>query len=257
MVTHAFRAEGHDASEDGTGRGTPIIPCAFRTAGDGAAYHEGDKTAPLTQQSDPNTNVIAFGISGRMRGAEPSVGRPEREPSIMIEKVGALEAQKPPSVAIAFDTTQITSKDNRSNPQPGEPCHPLASKGHAPALAFTERTRPEGRTIESQEDLAYALLNPGSGGRANANSVLDTRIRRLTPGECEILQGFPKGFTDIPYSSHKVSKTKTKALLKIVKIKRAADSPRYRAIGNSMAVPVIGWILKRIQLFREVMNDPD
>jgi DNA (cytosine-5)-methyltransferase 1 len=54
--------------------------------------------------------------------------------------------------------------------------------------------------------------------------------RRLTPRECERLQGLPDDWTVIPYRG-----------------KPAADGPRYRAIGNSMAVPVIGWILDRIR----------
>jgi DNA (cytosine-5)-methyltransferase 1 len=59
------------------------------------------------------------------------------------------------------------------------------------------------------------------------NVVAD--IRRLTPLECERLQGFPDGWTKITYHG-----------------KPAADGPRYRAIGNSMAVPVMRWIGKRI-----------
>jgi len=56
-------------------------------------------------------------------------------------------------------------------------------------------------------------------------------IRRLTPRECERLQGIPDDYTLIPYRG-----------------KPAADGPRYRAIGNSMAVPVMRWIGERIQL---------
>jgi DNA (cytosine-5)-methyltransferase 1 len=57
-----------------------------------------------------------------------------------------------------------------------------------------------------------------------------TGVRRLTPEECELLQGFPKGWTLVNHRS-----------------KPAKDGPRYKAIGNSMAVPVIRWICKRIQ----------
>ena len=58
-------------------------------------------------------------------------------------------------------------------------------------------------------------------------------VRRLTPRECERLQGFPDDFTLIPYRHGKP----------------AADGPRYKALGNSMAVPVIGWVLDRVQMF--------
>lgn len=57
-------------------------------------------------------------------------------------------------------------------------------------------------------------------------------VRRLTPLECERLQGFPDNWTLIGRGS---------------KLKPAADGPRYKAIGNSMAVPVIRWLGKRIE----------
>lgn len=98
-------------------------------------------------------------------------------------------------------------------------------------IAFTERSRAQGRDLEYQEEQAYCLTDIGSGGNAHSRRILDgaTRVRRLTPRECERLQGFPDDYTAIVYRG-----------------KPAADSPRYRALGNSMAVPVMRWIGKRI-----------
>jgi DNA (cytosine-5)-methyltransferase 1 len=59
--------------------------------------------------------------------------------------------------------------------------------------------------------------------------VFGSAVRRLTPRECERLQGFPDDYTLIPYRSG-----------------LAADGPRYKALGNSMAVPVMAWIGQRI-----------
>jgi DNA (cytosine-5)-methyltransferase 1 len=59
-------------------------------------------------------------------------------------------------------------------------------------------------------------------------------VRRLTPRECERLQGFPDDYTLIPYRN-----------------KLAADGPRYKAMGNSMAVPVMRWIGERIQMVEQ------
>lgn len=59
--------------------------------------------------------------------------------------------------------------------------------------------------------------------------VGDMQVRRLTPTECERLQGFPDGYTLVPHRG-----------------KPAADGPRYKSLGNSMAVPVMAWIGKRI-----------
>jgi len=58
-------------------------------------------------------------------------------------------------------------------------------------------------------------------------------VRRLTPTECERLQGFPDGFTQIPYRNKPADK--------------CPDGPRYKALGNSMAVPVMRWIGERIK----------
>lgn len=63
-------------------------------------------------------------------------------------------------------------------------------------------------------------------------------VRRITPLEAERLQGFPDGWTDVPYKGRE----------------HPADSPRYRALGNSMAVPVMRWLGERIQLVEEVLD---
>ena len=92
------------------------------------------------------------------------------------------------------------------------------------AYAFTERTRPDGRTFEAQEDLAYALTNPGRGGRTHSRQIGGSfGVRRLTPVECERLQGFPDGHTE-----------------------GQSDSARYRQLGNAVAVPVAEWLGRRI-----------
>lgn len=58
-------------------------------------------------------------------------------------------------------------------------------------------------------------------------------VRRLTPVECERLQGFPDDFTKVPYKGKPADE--------------CPDGPRYKALGNSMAVPVIEWIGRRIE----------
>jgi len=65
--------------------------------------------------------------------------------------------------------------------------------------------------------------------------IAHSAVRRLTPTECERLQGFHDGWTDVPYRG-----------------KPAADGPRYRSLGNSMAVPVMEWIGRRIQMVENI-----
>lgn len=66
-------------------------------------------------------------------------------------------------------------------------------------------------------------------------------VRRLTPLECERLQGFPDGFTDIPWRGKE----------------HAPDSLRYKALGNSFAVPVVRWLGERIQMVDELIGEID
>ena len=66
------------------------------------------------------------------------------------------------------------------------------------------------------------------------------RIRRLTPLECERLQGFPDNWTQISYRGKPADE--------------CPDSPRYKAIGNSMAVPVMRWIGERIRMIESNLS---
>lgn len=103
-----------------------------------------------------------------------------------------------------------------------------------PILTLVVRGRDGGCNLETDDSgVAHALRAP-NGGRAGvgvgAVAVPGTAhygVRRLTPTECERLQGFPDGYTKIFH--------------------RTADGPRYKALGNSMAVPVMRWIGERIQ----------
>ena len=122
LVTHSLRGEGFDASEDGTGRGTPLVAV-------------------------PSATVIAYNLRGREGGA-------------------------------ALELTDVAS------------------------------------------------LRASSGGSSNTY----VGVRRLMPVECERLQGFPDGYTLVNHRG-----------------RPAADGPRYKAIGNSMAVPVVRWIGERIR----------
>lgn len=87
-----------------------------------------------------------------------------------------------------------------------------------------------------------ATLSTGFGGRGvdsdqvcNGNCVINfPKVRKLTPVECERLQGFPDNYTLIPWRNKPAE--------------QCPDTPRYMAIGNSMAVPVMRWIGKRITI---------
>ena len=107
-------------------------------------------------------------------------------------------------------------------------CH---SAKDAPVVAFAQNTRDEVRLQNVDGSIAGALsANPGM---KQTTYIADGyALRRLTPLECERLQGFPDGWTDIEYKG-----------------KSAPDTLRYKAIGNSMAVPVMKWIGERVERF--------
>jgi DNA (cytosine-5)-methyltransferase 1 len=84
------------------------------------------------------------------------------------------------------------------------------------------------------DDVTGPLLkgSPTGGGRPlPAIALASMAVRRLTPVECERLQGFPDGYTNIPWR----------------KKDESPDGPRYKSLGNSMAVPVMKWIGQRIK----------
>lgn len=111
------------------------------------------------------------------------------------------------------------------------------STGHSSSLPKKQPTFPAGpRTCVGR---IGALLARGPDSlsiptvEANHVLVVDGRARLLTTSECERLQGFPVGWTDVP---------------------GATDSKRYKALGNSMAVPVMRWIGERIQRVDRILG---
>jgi DNA (cytosine-5)-methyltransferase 1 len=77
-----------------------------------------------------------------------------------------------------------------------------------------------------------------SVGHKTAVAEQSLQVRRLTPIECERLQGFPDNYTQIPWRNKAPED--------------CPDGPRYKAMGNSMAVPVMRWIGERIQMVEEL-----
>ena len=141
------------------------------------------------------------------------------------------------SQPIPFDTTQITSPANYSKPQSGDPCHPLAAGAHPPAVAYNispgkGELKDDIHVTDAHvsKTIDASASNPAmhQGGSAIVQAMA---VRRLTPVECERLQGFPDGYTNIPWR----------------KAAESPDGPRYKSLGNSWAVPVVAWIGKRIQ----------
>ncbi|ELI1557027.1 Dam family site-specific DNA-(adenine-N6)-methyltransferase [Salmonella enterica] len=144
-------------------------------------------------------------------------------------------------VRMDFDTETFAVHGTQDPDTNHELAHTLGRNHGQENVIITEpytiaiRGREEGSTVEVRNDgTANALLTP-NGGRAGMGAGAvgwGMQVRRLTPVECERLQGFPDNHTLISWRG-----------------KDAADCPdgqRYKAIGNSMAVPVMRWIGERI-----------
>ena len=169
-----FEIDG-GASEDGTGRGTPIVPSAY-------TIHGTDKTATIASETE---------VAGSLRTKPP--GSQENSST---------------TVAIGF-----SCKDTGA---------------------------------DAQDDVSPTLRAMGRGeSHANAGGQVAVSdgfaVRRLTPRECERLQGFPDDFTQIEWRGKPAD--------------QCPDGPRYKALGNSMAVPVMRWILERIEAFEAAALD--
>ena len=166
----------------------------------GEYVDDGTASAMKARDYKDATDLISYGIPDNWIGRAPENGGNAVQP--MYDIAPNLTSTDRHGVAhtIPFDTTQITSKHNYSKPKEGDPCHPLAAGAHPPAIANT------------------------------------MAVRRLTPVECERLQGFPDGYTNIPWR----------------KSVESPDGPRYKALGNSMAVPVMRWIGERINQVKEI-----
>ena len=236
MITHALRSDGFDASEDGTGRGMPLVASPI-TAGYGkSAFNDGKRgvdpmlipvTKPCLSGGHAN-NPIDENLVVEIWRQTCNCGHGFIGPLDMAcPKCKMFQGGYTHGDPIVFDSKQ--------SGQGGDVAPPLRAlnhdKSHANAggqlaVAFAQNTRDEFREIGG--NLAGTLpAQPGMNQQTYLQGGFC--VRRLTLRECERLQGFPDNYTAIEYRK-----------------KPASDGPRYKALGNSMAVPVVQWIGKRI-----------
>ncbi|MGB0412127.1 MAG: DNA cytosine methyltransferase [Pikeienuella sp.] len=315
-TTHALTAEGHDASEDGTGRGTPVV--AFDCKGTEVQHDESGVAPPLrsmghheSHQNAGGHAAVAFDMRGREDGAQfegphdtanmrAASGGSSRSYVIQGKKhacpsetnahsilrsvreeigtqafaewgLGILDTLQPAEILrqALYGSELRPAPFSRSwivycavSREEDRSAGAVQSLWEAESLGRS----PQGREFPEQlaDELgAYLsrLSQPGTQAerfmcdmwdasqgigflREALSAIQEARltsyregqsaqpapsVRRLTPEECEFLQGVPRGFTAITYRG-----------------KPAADGPRYKALGNSMAVPVLRWILDRV-----------
>jgi site-specific DNA-cytosine methylase len=182
QVAHTLRAEGHDASEDGTGRGVPLT----------VAFHP---TQDPISSTDGTTHAMGCGSK-----------------------------QGTATVGVAYPI--------------------ISDADRAESIAKTPSPDAEGRVRLRNPGLGIGMSNdPMFTLQATKPHSVATQmvVRRLTPVECERLQGFPDDYTNIPWRGKPES----------------PDGPRYKALGNSMAVNCMRWIGRRIDAVEKGTELPD
>lgn len=238
FVAHALRAEGHDASEDGTGRGTPLIPIAIQeragsenpTAGpDGAGFRADG--ASYTLEARPVPQAVAFDC----KGSEVQAVEDGSHPTLRSMAHETSHANAGGHAAVAFaqntrDEVRLTGGDGQITAALAAVAGMKQQTYLAQPVAFDLRGRDQGAVPEGSHDTAN--IRAASGGSSRSYLAAPWAVRRLTPREYERLQGFTADYTLIPWRHGKP----------------AADGPRYKALGNSMAVNVMEWIGARITL---------
>ena len=261
--------------------GVPGDPAPSRAAGAGTAggaavgtlQGGGKRGYRVDAESAAGGHLIAGAVTGKTGGADEN----DAAVNLLVPNVAATLAARnhkgsPTSsgdgfTLVGFDAAQITSGENRSRPEPGDPQPPLAATGQ-PHVAYTLRADPGGTGQGHNTDyVSHALTAEGSdasedgtgrgmplvpvafghtngldpqaseddtptmraGHFTGGGAVMEsTAVRRLTPVECERLQGYPDGWTATSGG------------------RPQSDSARYRQLGNSIAVPVFAWVVRRI-----------
>ena len=317
-TTHTLRGEGFDASEDGAGRGTPLVPMAA----DGVRYsyyshdYANDRITDVSginpaltarntasgnlnvavpiafhptqdpiSSTDGTTHALGCGSSGGqasvavaiqdVRGTDKAqngrgwnddgtaytldthatqgvaicgaffAGQGAKAGSIAYStdvaptlKASDSGTNRTPSVhinagAVAFQPRHYSGRE-RMGGEPSDVCHTLSAQAgqgdSSPHVAYTTKlhntgSNNAGKIFEERTTCLDANSPPPA-------LLTATQVRRLTPTEAEKLQGFEPGYTAIPWRGKPAD--------------QCPDGPRYRALGNSWAIPCVSWIGERI-----------
>lgn len=313
-VAYLAGVDGYNGELTGDVASTLGVNCGMSTGRNGVMELSANENGGMARDS-----VLCAGFKAGQGAQAGGIGYGEEvSPTLAAAPSGTNQT---PAV-MAFDTTQITSKENGSQPGFGKPCHTLNANAHVPCVALdmthacdvirecgeqvpalqvrmgtggnqvtltygigngqaneagimaeevsqTLNTMHDAQavmcddvshTLRAKANCAYredaetyicsavdcrngqesdvgGALQARTGHTLNANGVVRSNmvVRRLTPLECTRLQGYPDGWVDIgDWTDEKGKKHKD------------ADSPKYKALGNSIALPFWDWMLRRM-----------
>lgn len=184
--------------------------------------------------TDGGTQCVAFGGNNT---AGPIRVAPALNANRGCHNPGDFEAG---ALVVSFKPSHYTRGKDGAPAETFPPLSADADKGDQDPVVLAFSCKDYGGDLGPVSPPLRALNHDGSHANAGGQvAILDgLRVRRITPREAERLQGFPDDYTAVDYRG-----------------KPAADGPRYRALGNAMAVPVMRWIGERIQAVDEILGE--
>jgi len=183
----------------------------------------GDPCHPLAAGAHPPAIAQPILFSGQMSN-----------PQTDVDMTQTLQAKNPMAVCLMDQGGSVMNIENDLTGTLRRETH-----GHEPIVMHSIGIDTYNGTETGQVSCTITA-DVGGPTHSGPKVMQSMAVRRLTPVECERLQGFPDNYTDIQ-----------------IKGKATPDGPRYKALGNSMAVPVMAWIGKRIQEVENLQCKPN
>jgi site-specific DNA-cytosine methylase len=236
LVAHTLRAEGHDASEDGTGRGVPLVATTLRS-------RQSSPGVPMPGRGgEDDQNLIATAFAQNSRDEVREIG------GNIAGALGSEPGMKQQTyIAIPLDMRQASRGEKMTNNrkegssggapgtgigEDGDPAATVAAS-HVPAVAFQTRIGRNGRGQPKEVTDALTSSDGGTHPDSKPHVAYHGGVRRLTPVECCRLQGFSDDYLD-----------------------GLRDSAKYRLLGNAVSVTVSYWIGTRLEAVKRELPRP-
>ena len=292
-VARALTARPNCSHRDDSDTYVPAVSPALKARDYKGPSSDGDGDgAPLVVQSQ--YGEIAGALTARHPLAEGAHPHAIAFPAEMSATQCARAEDISPALSVKHTTAVAFTQNQQGDVLTGDVCPSMGTNQNATGrntpkvMAFQERGRDGGRQVETQDDLAYSLNAPSGGGRGQERNIAigwseeltahvdvaatmqrggdggrhdgvmtpTMQVRRLTPVECERLQGFPDDYTFIPTARVRKIEADLYAYWRMAHPElteeearsMAADGPRYKALGNSWPVPVFNWIGARTEM---------
>jgi DNA (cytosine-5)-methyltransferase 1 len=217
-VSHPLNTanNGKGSSEDGTGRGTPIVAVSHPLTCASAVTEDGNgRGVPIISVSYRLKDGDAVAFAQNSRG-EVRLEGGRGDLAGALSRGGGKPGQGLPMIA----TVSLRGREQGATAELGDDA--------ACALRASSDGGDQARVLLPSFEAHFQCM-PASPSDGQSQDGSSWRVRRLMPLECERLQGLPDHYTLVIYRGHP-----------------AADGPRYKAIGNSMAVPCVAWIGRRL-----------